>query len=239
LQDGPGDGGRDGEAAWVRRFPNLVLSRTFSKAYGLAGLRVGYSVAQPAMTDLLNRVRQPFNVNSLAQAAAVAALGDTAFLERSRALNAEGVARLARSDPPAAARLAEYLQLRALFETADGGARRRRGATPADEAPADDGEWAWDGSETLTARAGGEAPPLDGSETLLARDDDEESLLRPKTRLEAAADGVAAAAVVVLTPATRAAADGAAAAVAADAGGMVTLVATIQCSARLLALLAH
>jgi histidinol-phosphate aminotransferase len=80
--------------AWVRRFPNLVLSRTFSKAYGLAGLRVGYSVAQPAMTDLLNRVRQPFNVNSLAQAAAVAALGDTAFLERSRALNTEGVARL-------------------------------------------------------------------------------------------------------------------------------------------------
>ncbi|MEI7443886.1 MAG: histidinol-phosphate transaminase [Burkholderiales bacterium] len=80
--------------AWVRRFPNLVLSRTFSKAYGLAGLRVGYSVAQPALTDLMNRVRQPFNVNSLAQAAAIAALGDTAFLERSRALNTEGVARL-------------------------------------------------------------------------------------------------------------------------------------------------
>jgi histidinol-phosphate aminotransferase len=79
---------------WVRRFPNLVLSRTFSKAYGLAGLRVGYSVAQPALTDLLNRVRQPFNVNALAQAAAVAALGDADFLERSRALNAEGVARL-------------------------------------------------------------------------------------------------------------------------------------------------
>jgi histidinol-phosphate aminotransferase len=80
--------------AWVRRFPNLVLSRTFSKAYGLAGLRVGYAVAQPSMTDLLNRVRQPFNVNSLAQAAAVAALGDGDFLERSRALNAEGVTRL-------------------------------------------------------------------------------------------------------------------------------------------------
>src|SRR5690606_27479379 len=44
---------------WVRRFPNLVLSRTFSKAYGLAGLRVGYAVAQPALTDLMNRVRQP------------------------------------------------------------------------------------------------------------------------------------------------------------------------------------
>lgn len=77
---------------WVARFPNLVLSRTFSKAYGLAGLRVGYAVAQPALTDLLNRVRQPFNVNSMAQAAAVAALADTDFLERSRALNAEGLA---------------------------------------------------------------------------------------------------------------------------------------------------
>jgi len=79
---------------WVRRFPNLVLSRTFSKAYGLAGLRVGYAVAQPALTDLMNRVRQPFNVNTIAQAAAVAALQDTAFLERSRALNAQGVAML-------------------------------------------------------------------------------------------------------------------------------------------------
>jgi histidinol-phosphate aminotransferase len=79
---------------WVKRFPNLVLSRTFSKAYGLAGLRVGYGVAQPALTDLMNRVRQPFNVNSIAQAAAVAALADADFLERSRALNAQGVALL-------------------------------------------------------------------------------------------------------------------------------------------------
>jgi histidinol-phosphate aminotransferase len=79
---------------WVERFPNMVLSRTFSKAYGLAGLRVGYSVAQPALTDLMNRVRQPFNVNSIAQAAAVAALDDVEFLERSRALNAEGLAML-------------------------------------------------------------------------------------------------------------------------------------------------
>lgn len=77
--------------AWVKRFPNLVLSRTFSKAYGLAGLRVGYGVAQPALTDLMNRVRQPFNVNSMAQAAAVAALADQPFLQRSRALNAEGI----------------------------------------------------------------------------------------------------------------------------------------------------
>ena len=82
---------------WVERFPNLVLSRTMSKAYGLAGLRVGYAVAQPELTDLLNRVRQPFNVNSLAQAAAIAALADEAFLERSRALNAQGLALLQQS----------------------------------------------------------------------------------------------------------------------------------------------
>jgi histidinol-phosphate aminotransferase len=77
--------------AWVKRFPNLLVSRTFSKAYGLAGLRVGYGLAQPELTDLLNRVRQPFNVNSLAQAAAVAALKDQAFLDRSYALNREGL----------------------------------------------------------------------------------------------------------------------------------------------------
>jgi histidinol-phosphate aminotransferase len=72
---------------WVRAFPNLIVSRTLSKAYGLAGLRVGFSVSQPPITDLLNRVRQPFNVNTLAQAAAVAAITDDAFLERSYALN--------------------------------------------------------------------------------------------------------------------------------------------------------
>jgi histidinol-phosphate aminotransferase len=82
---------------WVRRFPNLVLSRTFSKAYGLAGLRVGYGVAQPALTDLMNRVRQPFNVNSMAQAAAIAALDDQDFLERSRALNAQGLGMLSQA----------------------------------------------------------------------------------------------------------------------------------------------
>lgn len=82
---------------WVRRHPNLVLSRTFSKAYGLAGLRIGYGVAQPGLTDLMNRVRQPFNVNSIAQAAAVAALADTEFLERSRRLNAEGLVMLSRA----------------------------------------------------------------------------------------------------------------------------------------------
>jgi histidinol-phosphate aminotransferase len=67
---------------WVRRYPNLLVSRTFSKAFGLAGLRIGFAIAQPELTDLLNRLRQPFNVNSLAQAAAVAALNDRAFLAR-------------------------------------------------------------------------------------------------------------------------------------------------------------
>ncbi len=76
--------------AWVRQYPNLIVSRTFSKAYGLAGLRVGFGIAQPGLTDLLNRIRQPFNVNSLAQAAAVAVLNDDAYLQKSAQLNADG-----------------------------------------------------------------------------------------------------------------------------------------------------
>ena len=80
--------------ALVRKYPTLLVSRTFSKAYGLAGLRVGFAVAQPALTDLLNRVRQPFNVNSLAQVAAIAALKDTEFLERSFQVNREGKVQL-------------------------------------------------------------------------------------------------------------------------------------------------
>ncbi len=80
--------------AWVREYPNLIVSRTFSKAYGLAGLRVGFGIAQPALTDLLNRIRQPFNVNTLAQAAAVAALGDDDYLSRSARLNADGYQQL-------------------------------------------------------------------------------------------------------------------------------------------------
>ena len=80
--------------AWVKRFPNMILSRSFSKAYGLAGLRIGYGVAQPALTDLLNRIRQPFNVNSLAQAAAIAALQDAAFLQQGFELNLAGYAQL-------------------------------------------------------------------------------------------------------------------------------------------------
>ncbi|MDR3482446.1 MAG: histidinol-phosphate transaminase [Burkholderiaceae bacterium] len=83
--------------AWVKRYPNLLVSRTFSKAYGLAGLRVGFGIAQPAITDLLNRIRQPFNVNSLAQAAAIAALNDQAFLQQSARLNAEGYRQLTKA----------------------------------------------------------------------------------------------------------------------------------------------
>ena len=81
-------------ARWVQKYPNLLVSRTFSKAYGLAGLRVGFAIAQPALTDLMNRIRQPFNVNSLAQAAAIAALNDKPFLEQGAANNAAGYRQL-------------------------------------------------------------------------------------------------------------------------------------------------
>ena len=81
-------------ASWVRKYPNLVVSRTFSKAYGLAGLRVGFAIAQPAVTDLMNRIRQPFNVNSLAQAAAIAALNDKEFLAKGAENNAAGYKQL-------------------------------------------------------------------------------------------------------------------------------------------------
>jgi histidinol-phosphate aminotransferase len=79
---------------WLECFPNLVVTRTFSKAYGLAGLRVGYAVSHPQVADLLNRVREPFNVNSLALVAAAAALDDFGHLERSRAVNRAGMKQL-------------------------------------------------------------------------------------------------------------------------------------------------
>jgi histidinol-phosphate aminotransferase len=79
---------------WIRRHPNLVVTRTFSKAYGLAGLRVGYALAHPSVADVMNRVRQPFNVNSVAQAAAVAALEDMEFVARSYAENLQGMRQL-------------------------------------------------------------------------------------------------------------------------------------------------
>ena len=71
--------------------PNLVITRTFSKAYGLAGLRIGYGISNSVIADLLNRVRQPFNVNSLALVAAEAALGDEVHLVKSVKANAEGM----------------------------------------------------------------------------------------------------------------------------------------------------
>lgn len=77
--------------AWVARYPNLIVTRTFSKIYGLAGLRIGYAVSGTAVADILNRVRQPFNTNSLAQVAAQAALEDTAHVSRSVTLNAQGM----------------------------------------------------------------------------------------------------------------------------------------------------
>ncbi|AMO35624.1 histidinol-phosphate transaminase [Thauera humireducens] len=80
--------------AWVERFPNLLVSRTFSKAYGLAGLRVGYAIAHPEVADLMNRVRQPFNVSSVALAAAEAALADDEFLAQSAGLNRRGMVQL-------------------------------------------------------------------------------------------------------------------------------------------------
>lgn len=81
-------------AEWLHECPNLIVTRTFSKAYGLAGLRVGYALSNPGVADLLNRVRPAFNVNSLALAAARAALDDQAFIERSRQSNAAGMSQL-------------------------------------------------------------------------------------------------------------------------------------------------
>ncbi len=80
--------------SWLKEFPNLVISRTFSKAYGLAGLRVGFGLAHPDLIAMMNRVRQPFNVNSLALAAAEAALNDDEFVQRSYALNSLGMQQL-------------------------------------------------------------------------------------------------------------------------------------------------
>jgi len=79
---------------WLKRHPNLVITRTFSKAYGLAGLRVGYALAHPSVADVMNRVRQPFNVNSMALAAAAAALDDMEFVARSYADNLQGLRQL-------------------------------------------------------------------------------------------------------------------------------------------------
>ena len=85
---------RSDSIGWLKRFPNLVVTRTFSKVYGLAGLRVGYALAAAGVADLMNRVRQPFNVNSVALAAATAALEDIAFVRESFELNRSGMRQL-------------------------------------------------------------------------------------------------------------------------------------------------
>ncbi|QRM20169.1 histidinol-phosphate transaminase [Dechloromonas sp. TW-R-39-2] len=81
-------------ASWIKDFPNLVVTRTFSKIFGLAGLRVGYALASAEVADLMNRVRQPFNVNNLAIAAAIAALDDVEFVATSYELNQSGMAQI-------------------------------------------------------------------------------------------------------------------------------------------------
>ena len=81
-------------SVWLNEFDNLIVTRTFSKAYGLAGLRIGYALSHPDVADLLNRVRQPFNNNSLALLAAEAALKDEQHIERSVQLNQSGMEQL-------------------------------------------------------------------------------------------------------------------------------------------------
>jgi histidinol-phosphate aminotransferase len=80
--------------SWLNEFPNLIISRTFSKAYGLASLRVGYALGDAQVMDMLNRVRQPFNVNNVAQAAALAAIRDTDFVQQTFELNQRGMKQL-------------------------------------------------------------------------------------------------------------------------------------------------
>lgn len=76
---------------WLKKFPNLLITRTFSKVYGLAGVRVGFGLTHPAVANLMNRVRQPFNVSSLGLVGALAALQDTEFVQRSYTTNRTGM----------------------------------------------------------------------------------------------------------------------------------------------------
>ncbi|MFW5426011.1 MAG: histidinol-phosphate transaminase [Methylophagaceae bacterium] len=80
--------------SWLKKYSNLIITRTFSKAYGLAGLRVGYALSHPEVADLINRIRQPFNVNSLALAAATVALNDDDYIVKTKQLNDAGMAQL-------------------------------------------------------------------------------------------------------------------------------------------------
>jgi len=79
---------------WVKTFANLIVTRTFSKAYGMAGLRVGYGVGNPALIEWMQRVRPAFNVNTPAQAAAIAAINDKDFLRRTYEINLQGMRQL-------------------------------------------------------------------------------------------------------------------------------------------------
>ena len=76
---------------WLNQFPNLIVTRTFSKAYGLAGLRVGYAICNEQIADLLNRVRHPFNVNTISLLAATAALDDEEHLQKCVDMNTKGI----------------------------------------------------------------------------------------------------------------------------------------------------
>jgi histidinol-phosphate aminotransferase len=105
---------RSPSPGWLAAHPNLVVARTLSKAYGLAGLRVGYAFAHPEVAEVMNRVRQPFNVNHLAMVAACAALDDHDFIARSREVNARGLAQLERG---LAALGLEYIPSRGNFIT--------------------------------------------------------------------------------------------------------------------------
>ncbi|WP_410514820.1 histidinol-phosphate transaminase [Paenibacillus sp. BR2-3] len=80
----------------LERYSNLVVLRTFSKIYGLAALRIGYGVASPEIIKLINQVREPFNTSRLAQAAALAALGDQDYVQECRRLNSAGIIQLQR-----------------------------------------------------------------------------------------------------------------------------------------------
>lgn len=83
-------GDQEDTTQWLCDYPNVILVRTFSKIYGLAGLRIGYAMASPQVAELLNRLRQPFNGNNLALAAATAALQDQAFVQKSYTANIRG-----------------------------------------------------------------------------------------------------------------------------------------------------
>ncbi|OGT45768.1 MAG: histidinol-phosphate transaminase [Gammaproteobacteria bacterium RIFCSPHIGHO2_12_FULL_41_20] len=79
---------------YLSHYSNLIVTRTFSKAYGLAGLRLGYAISSPEIADILNRARLPFNVNSIAASAAIAALTDQNHVKKSIQLNQQGMIQL-------------------------------------------------------------------------------------------------------------------------------------------------